>query len=267
MALGVYDTSGLQPGQSMISSTYTSGGGSKSTVPKAPTVPNIAAPTSVVTPAVIGKKYGKETTPPQLVTNPFAPAAISSAQAAGNAATGQGQNNFDTAALLRSMAGQGAGAAGQVLNTGFDPQQALYNRTAQQLQDQIRVGQAARGTTMSPYGAGQEAGAMSNFNIDWQNNQLARQTQALQAFGGYGGQASGMGTGAANIGQQGVAQTQMQGQLPYAQSQNNQANDINNWLAIISAGQTNYPLTLAQKSMENAGGVPYIPQNSTNISF
>lgn len=236
-----------------------------------------------------------------LVTNPFAPAAIGSAQAAGTAATGQAAGNFDMAAFLRNMGQQGAGAAGQALNTGFDPQgsaeagrmlntgfdprNALYDRTAQQLQDQVRVGQAARGTTMSPYGAGQEGKTMSDFNIDWQNQQLGRQTQALGAFGDwqsgkvgrqtgalgaygqYGGAAAGMGTSAANIGQQGVGQTQMPGLLPYEQSQRNQANDINNWLAIIGAGQTNYPLQLAQQSMTNAGGVPYIPQNSTNINF
>lgn len=271
MAINLYQPNnpyGGALGQSWTSSVMSSGGAPKSNaVPAAPTVPNISAPGSVVTPEVIGKKYGKVTTPAALVTNPFAPAAINSAQQAGQAAAGQGQANFGQADMMRMLSQQGAGAAGQMLNTGFDPQKALYDRTAQQLQDQIRVGQAARGTTMSPYGAGQEAQGMSNFNIDWQNNQLGRQTQALGTFGGYGGQAAGMGTSAANIGQQGVAQTQMPGLLPYQQSQNNQANDINNWLAIISAGQTNYPLTLAQKSMENAGGVPYIPQNSTNINF
>ena len=35
---------------------------------------------------------------------------------------------------------------------------------------------------MSPYGAGLEGQALGNFNIDWQNQQLGRQTQGLHAL-------------------------------------------------------------------------------------
>lgn len=81
-------------------------------------------------------------------------------------------------------------AAYQILNQGFDPQQQLYQRTQQQLQEQVRAGQSARGTAMSPYGAAGEADAMNNFNIDWQNNALNRMNTAAQGagslFGGAG---------------------------------------------------------------------------------
>ena len=74
--------------------------------------------------------------------------------------------------------------AGQsVLNTAFDPQSALYNKTMLQTQDKARVAEAARGTTMSPYGASVEANAMSNANMDWQDRQLGRQTQGIQSAG------------------------------------------------------------------------------------
>jgi hypothetical protein len=73
--------------------------------------------------------------------------------------------------------------AQQILQTGFDPQNALYNRTQQQLTDQIRAGESARGIAMSPYGAGVENKGLSDFNIDWQNQQLNRQNTAAQGAG------------------------------------------------------------------------------------
>jgi hypothetical protein len=69
----------------------------------------------------------------------------------------------------------------QILNNGFDPQQELYSRTQQQLQDQVRAGQAARGISMTPYGAGLENQANSNFNLDWQDRALGRQATAAGA--------------------------------------------------------------------------------------
>lgn len=82
--------------------------------------------------------------------------------------------------------------ANQVMATGFDPQDALYNRTQGRLQDQMRSSQGARGIQMSPIGAGLENEGMSNFNIDWENQQLQRQALASQAASqlfGQGGQA------------------------------------------------------------------------------
>jgi len=82
--------------------------------------------------------------------------------------------------------GQGANMyamGNQVANTAFDPQSALYGRTAQQVQDQQRAALEARGVNNTPYGAGVEGQTMANFNIDWQNQQLARQLQGLQGAG------------------------------------------------------------------------------------
>jgi len=72
----------------------------------------------------------------------------------------------------------------QIMQTGFDPQKALYNRTLQQVQDQAQAANAAAGVGTTPYGAGLTNQATENFNIDWQNQQLARQAQAAQAAGG-----------------------------------------------------------------------------------
>jgi len=117
--------------------------------------------------------------------NPYAGGAQRGAVAAGNYATGTLAPQLQGASS--SLFGLGAGAApyGQkILQTGFDPQQALYNRTAQQVRDQSNAINAMYGLGSSPAGAGLSDQAMSNFNIDWQNQQLRRQAEAAQGYGG-----------------------------------------------------------------------------------
>lgn len=86
-----------------------------------------------------------------------------------------------------------SGAAGNILNTGFDPRQELYNRTAQQIRDQQNAINTQSGVASSPYGAGLSGQRMQDFNIDWQNQQLQRQGLAGQAAGQLYGQAGTMG--------------------------------------------------------------------------
>ncbi|MCK5603821.1 hypothetical protein KAR91_18175 [Candidatus Pacearchaeota archaeon] len=165
------------------------------------------------------------------------PYSLTSQTAGGQAAAlagGQGLANIGQAGAMRD-------AAGNILNTAFDPRQEVYDRSAQQLQDQVRVGQAARGTAMSPYGAGIENQAMSDFNIDWQNQQLQRQAVGAGAAGAASMQAG-------NLGQQGVGQVQAQGQMPWDAWNQQQQTDIQNWIAYMNmqnatTGQqiANYP--------------------------
>jgi hypothetical protein len=68
----------------------------------------------------------------------------------------------------------------QTLNTGFDPQQNLFNQLFNQQQQQGLAGQAAAGVANTPYGAGLSEQGNQNFDIAWQNAQLARQGQAAQ---------------------------------------------------------------------------------------
>lgn len=91
------------------------------------------------------------------------------------------------------------GASGSVLNTAFDPQQALYDRTAQQVLSQQNAINAMSGVAASPYGAGVTGNTMSNFNIDWQNQQLQRQLAGLQGAGQGFGNALNLGQGATNL--------------------------------------------------------------------
>lgn len=67
-------------------------------------------------------------------------------------------------------------------NSSLDPQGAMYGRTMQQLQDQIRASQGAHGTAMSPYAAGVENKGLSDFNIDWVNSMLNRRSAGLRGF-------------------------------------------------------------------------------------
>jgi hypothetical protein len=118
------------------------------------------------------------------------------------------------------------GAGQQVFNMGLDPQSALYQRTQQQLGEQVNAGQAQRGLGTSPVGGAEYNQAMSNFNIDWQNQQLARATQGAGALSGLYGQALNYGqqgaaglSGALTTGAQGAGFQTAAGQAPYQAAQ------------------------------------------------
>jgi hypothetical protein len=86
-----------------------------------------------------------------------------------------------------------------ILDTSFDPRQQLYNRLLQQNTEQSNASNAMYGLGSSPYGAGLAQSNLRNFDIDWQNQQLARQAQGLQSAGSAFGQAGALGTGAGNL--------------------------------------------------------------------
>jgi hypothetical protein len=127
-------------------------------------------------------------------------------------ALAMGQRNYDNSMGL-------AGAGQQLYQTAFDPQSALYNRTVQQLQDQTGATNSMYGLGSSAAGAGVANQALSNFNIDWQNQQLQRQATGLQGLGAAYGQAGQLaGQGAALQGT-GAGYTLQSGQLPYQTAQ------------------------------------------------
>lgn len=106
----------------------------------------------------------------------------------GNTAGEYGAAMQDRAGASFGAADQQRAAGAQTYQTALDPQQALHDRMQQQVVDASRAGQSARGIAMSPYGAGVENKAVSDFNMDWQNQQLSRQLAGLggmdQAFTG-----------------------------------------------------------------------------------
>jgi hypothetical protein len=100
---------------------------------------------------------------------------------------------------LQGMLGNIPGMGQQLYQTAFDPQQALYNRTAQQVRDQANAINYASGVGTSPYGAGVAGQTMSNFNIDWQNQLLNRMLQGTLGYGSLAQAAGGLGTNIGNL--------------------------------------------------------------------
>ncbi len=130
----------------------------------------------------------------------------------------------------RSLQSYGA----QIGQMGFDPQGALYDRTLHQVQEQQRAGQAARGIGMSPYGAGLEGDATRNFNIDWQNQQLKRATDAGAAMSGLGQAAAGLGSTAFNLGSGASDLRASAGRMPYQAQQGLLGDKANAYSAVGS---------------------------------
>jgi hypothetical protein len=72
------------------------------------------------------------------------------------------------------------GMGNQLWNTAQDPQQALYKQQYQQTMDQANAVNSMYGLGSSGAGAGMAQQAGNNFNLGWQNQQLARQLQGAQ---------------------------------------------------------------------------------------
>lgn len=87
----------------------------------------------------------------------------------------QSQNNFNQQQSL-DQAGQ------QLWNTAQDPQHALYNQQYQQTTDQSAATNSMYGLGSSGQGAALTQQAQGNFNMNWENQQLARQAQGLQGM-------------------------------------------------------------------------------------
>jgi hypothetical protein len=117
--------------------------------------------------------------------NPYYGQALGGAQAAAGMGA-QGAN------AIQGLGGQIGGTVDPLLSSGFDPRAALFNRTEGRLMDQTNAINAMSGVAGTPYGASVTANALGNFDIDWQNQQLARQAQATGAAGSAANTAGGL---------------------------------------------------------------------------
>lgn len=168
--------------------------------------------------------------------NPYAPGYQASANTAGAAYGAAGATAGASAPGLTKAGDNALTASNQVLNMGFDPQNALYQQSLQKLNDTTNAGQAQRGITNSPYGQSVSDTANTNFNIDWQNNQL---TKAIQALSGYTSGVAGANadyTGANTLATAGAADIAKSGALPFAASTditNSQSAAMNQLLSIL----------------------------------
>ena len=154
---------------------------------------------------------GYQTYAANIQANPYA----AQAQTGANTAAGYG-----TTAAGYGMQGAAGlqGAAGEVLQTGFDPQQAFYNQSINNLQNQYGASNAAAGLS-GPFAAGVTDQGLNNFNIGWQQSQLGNQTSALTSAGqGY--------AGAQTLGDLAAATQASATSLPYSTYLGQQTNDI-----------------------------------------
>lgn len=124
-----------------------------------------------------------------LVNNPGAGQYLSGAQTAGGLGQLQALGQYGAGQQVQGYGQQLAPYAGAVMNTAFDPQQALYNQTLAQTLQQQQAQQAAAGIGTTPYGAGLTNQALQNFNIGWQQQQLQNQLAGLSSASGALGQA------------------------------------------------------------------------------
>lgn len=151
-----------------------------------------------------------------LYNNPYAGQYQGGANAISPFATGAGGQQYGAGSNLIGAGQSYLPYAQQTLQTGFDPQQALYNQMFQQNTDQTRASEAARGISMAPYGAGVENQSNLNFNNQWLNQLLGRQQTAAGTANTLTGAAGQAGTTGAGMQTTGL-NTMLQGaSLPYS---------------------------------------------------
>ncbi|WP_155696607.1 hypothetical protein [Burkholderia stagnalis] len=149
----------------------------------------------------------------------YAPAYQNAANAAGQGYANAGTALTNLGNLDLATQRQLLGAGQSVFNMGLDPQSALYDRTLNQVTQQTGATNSMYGLGSSAAGAGVQNQALSNFNIDWQNNQLSRALQGLQGYTGAASTAGQYGQAGANALTQAPQYTLAGGQLPYQTAQ------------------------------------------------
>src|ERR1700677_979675 len=118
-----------------------------------------------------------------IINNPYYGQAQAGAQQAASTATNQvAPQQLQNSQNISALGNLSDPAALQTLYSAYDPQSALYNQQYAQTIDQQNALNAMSSVSGSPYGAGVTGTAAQNFNMNWQNQQLARQIAALGAY-------------------------------------------------------------------------------------
>lgn len=180
----------------------------------------------------------------------FAPNVIGQAQGVGNQVAGQGQMDYNT---LRSQissslealpeyqraGNQNLGFAQQAVNDAFSPirQSSIFQQTANNVLTPLRAGEAARGLESSGPGQQTEQNVLQNLGLNFAQNQLGQQQQALGGVGNALGQAQGLSSAGVGIaGQFAPALQNLQSQL--SQRYLSPLQGAGGLLSLLSAGQT-----------------------------
>lgn len=154
----------------------------------------------------------------QLFNTPGTSGYTNAANVAGGAYTGVGAQGLGLSSELGTAVPTSLLGGANVLNMGMDPQNALYQQLLQRTTDQANVANAQYGL-QGQQAAGNVNQATTNFNIDWQNQELERALQGLSGFNQSAATAGTVGTAGQNIGTAGAGDILTGGTLPYAAGQ------------------------------------------------
>lgn len=183
----------------------------------------------------------------RLYNTPGAAGYTSAANAAGTGYTGVGNQSLGVSNQIASAIPQLLTGGNTVYNMGVDPQSALYNQLLQQTVDQANVRNAQYGLT-GQQAAGDVNQATTNFNLDWQNQQLARALQGLTGAGQALTTAGTSGTAAQNVGAAGAGSLLSGGAAPYNVGQTiggNQNTALAQLMQFLQGPQTSSQQTIA----------------------
>jgi hypothetical protein len=182
---------------------------------------------------------GLQTATTNLTNNPYVGLAQTAANQAGMYGIGTLAPAMGAGATSLFGLGQtGAPYAQQILQTGFDPQRALYNQQFQQMQDQSNAINSMYGLGSSPAGAGLAEQNANNFNIAWQQSQLQRQQTAAQGYGNLVNSVGSAYSGGADLGTAALGTLTTAGATPYNTYQTGQQNNVSA-LNALTSGVTN----------------------------
>jgi hypothetical protein len=193
--------------------------------------------------------------------NPYyAGAQAASGQTAALGQQFQTNATADQTALNQMGTQLGAYAPG-IMQTAFDPQNALYQQQYQQQMDQQNAINAMYGVGGSPYGAGTAGQTANNFNLNWQNNQQQRQLAGVQGLQGLTSAMSGAYAGAQNLGQTGIDVGYQTSQLPNATYTQQQAQVQAALDALVNG--TNSSFSTTQQAVGDYGTYLKLGQSAT----
>ena len=184
-----------------------------------------------------------------IYNSPYAAGAQTAANTAGTQSTGVGTNALANSTALSGAVNPLLAGGQQVYNMGLDPQQALYNQQLQGTNDAANVANAQYGLT-GQQAAGNLNQATTNFNIDWQNNELQRALSGLSGASGADTAAGALGTTAAGLGNTGATATLAGGNTPYqaaGQISTNQSSALQNYINALLGPSTSAQATIGNE--------------------
>lgn len=148
-------------------------------------------------------------------TGAFGPGAMGGAAAGGAAMQGVGGQALGNSAAIGSTFPTLQPFATAALNTGFDPQNSLYNLLHQQNTDFTNVDLANRGLGSSPWGAGVANTSDMLFNTNWLATLGQRQAQGASTADALLGTGANLAGSSETLGKAGATDLAQGGALPY----------------------------------------------------